>query len=214
LFWHDFLKLSLVSAGGIVSLKLFKMKALLFSGAFMIVTTFCVAQKADLHWGLKGGLNISNIASSPNVNYDAKAGLHAGGLAHIHLSKSWALQPEIMYSNQGAQMGDTKTRLHYVNVPLQLQYIFDMGFRLQTGPQIGVLAGANVKQGDTKINVSNSFKPADVGWTFGASYVGESGLGIDARYNHGFSRINDVGSSNLYNRNFQVGLFYVFKHKY
>lgn len=190
------------------------MKALFFSGALLFVSAFAFAQKADVHWGLKGGLNITNLSSSPNVNYESKAGVHAGGLAHIHLSKSWALQPEIMYSNQGAQMGDTKTRLHYVNVPLQLQYMFDMGFRIQTGPQVGILAGANVKQGSTKIDVANAFKPADFGWTFGTSYVGESGLGIDARYNHGFSRINDGGSTNLYNRNFQIGLFYVLRHKY
>lgn len=190
------------------------MKALLISGAFLFMAGISYAQHSKVHVGLKGGLNISNIASSPNANYEAKAGFHAGGLAHIHLSKSWALQPEIMYSGQGAQTSNSKTRLHYVNVPLQLQYMFDRGFRIQTGPQLGVLTAANVQQGDTKVDVKNSFKSADLGWVIGASYVGEAGLGIDARYNHGFTNINDASSVNLYNRNIQVGVFYVFKHKY
>ena len=96
----------------------------------------------------------------------------------------------------------------------QIQFMFDKGFRIQTGPQLGILAAANIKQGDTKTDVKSSFKTAELGWTIGASYVGESGLGIDGRYNHGITRINDGGSTDLYNRGFQVGLFYVFRHKY
>jgi hypothetical protein len=182
------------------------MKAFIISGAFLFMAGSVLAQHNNVHVGLKGGLNISNLASSPNAGYETKVGFHAGGLAHIHLSKTWALQPEIMYSGQGAQNNGAKTRLHYVNVPLQLQYMFDRGFRIQTGPQLGMLAGANVQQGDVKT--------AELGWTIGASYVGESGLGVDARYNYGITNINDASSVNLYNRNVQVGLFYVFKHKY
>ena len=190
------------------------MRTLLFSGALLLATSFAFAQKADVHFGLKGGLNISNLYSNPNVNYDPKAGLHAGGLAHIHLSKTWALQPEIMYSNQGAKSGGTNVNLHYVNVPLQLQYMFDRGFRIQTGPQAGILAGAKAKNGSVKTDITSNFKTADLSWILGASYVGESGLGIDARYNWGMTPINDGGNVKVYNRNFQVGLFYVFKHKY
>ncbi|TWI84940.1 outer membrane protein with beta-barrel domain [Lacibacter cauensis] len=190
------------------------MKAFIISGAFLFMAGSVLAQHSNVHVGLKGGLNISNIASSPNAGFDAKAGFHAGGLAHIHLNKQWAIQPEIMYSGQGAQSNDVKTRLHYVNVPVQLQYMFDRGFRIQTGPQLGMLAAANVQQGDVKTNVKSSFKTAELGWTIGASYVGESGLGVDARYNYGITNINDASSVNLYNRNVQVGVFYVFKHKY
>jgi hypothetical protein len=119
-----------------------------------------------------------------------------------------------MYSGQGAQTNDSKVKLDYVNVPLQLQYMFDKGFRIQTGPQLGILAAANVKQGDSKTDVKESFKTAELGCTIGASYVSEAGLGIDGRYNHGITRINENDGINLYNRGFQVGLFYVFKHKY
>ncbi|HLP39023.1 porin family protein [Lacibacter sp.] len=188
---------------------------LLFISAALVVAGFAHAQhRSNVHFGIKGGLNITNLASSPDADYETKAGFHAGGLAHIHLSKSWALQPEIMYSGQGAQTNDAKVKLDYVNVPLQLQYMFDKGFRIQTGPQLGILAAANVKQGDSKTDVKESFKTAELGWTIGASYVGESGLGIDGRYNHGITRINANDGVNLYNRGFQVGLFYVFKHKY
>ncbi|MFT4833011.1 MAG: hypothetical protein ACI815_002675 [Psychroserpens sp.] len=40
-----------------------------------------------------------------------------------------------------------------------------------------------------------------------------SGFGVDARYNYGISNINEDDSSKAYNRGFQVGVFYLFKHK-
>ena len=190
------------------------MKLLFISGALLLAGFAHAQHNSKVHFGLKGGLNITNLASSPDVNFETKAGFYAGGLAHIHLSKSWALQPEVMYSLQGAQTEDTKIRLNYVNVPFQLQYMFDKGFRIQTGPQLGVLASASMKQGDSKVDVKESFNGADFGWTIGASYVGNGGLGIDGRYNHGITRINENDGTDLYNRGFQVGLFYVFKHKY
>ncbi len=191
------------------------MKALFISGALLLLAGFAYAQQnSKVHVGLKGGLNISTLASDPDANYEAKAGFNAGGLIHIHLNKSWALQPEIMYSGQGAQTSDTKIKLDYVNVPFQLQYMFDKGFRIQTGPQLGILANATMKQGDSKVDVKESFNGADFGWTIGASYVSDAGLGIDGRYNHGITKVNENEGVNLYNRGFQVGLFYVFKHKY
>jgi hypothetical protein len=196
------------------NLKNTQMKLLFISGALLLAGFAHAQHHSNVHFGLKGGLNISNLKSSPEQNLESKAGFNAGGLAHIHLSKSWALQPEIMYSAQGAQKDDMKWRLNYVNVPLQLQYMFDKGFRIQTGPQLGILATATTKQGDTKVDVKEAFKTAEFGWTIGASYVGESGLGIDGRYNYGITRINENDGTDLYNRGFQVGLFYVFKHKY
>lgn len=191
------------------------MKLLFISGALLLAGFAHAQHNSNVHFGLKGGLNITNLSSSPDANYETKVGFHAGALTHIHLNKNWALQPEIMYSAQGAQTSnDAKVRLNYVNVPFQLQYMFDKGFRIQTGPQLGILASATVKQEDSKTDIKESLKTAEFGWTIGASYVGESGIGIDGRYNHGITRINENDGTNLYNRGFQVGLFYVFKHKY
>ncbi|MEO5590900.1 MAG: porin family protein, partial [Chitinophagaceae bacterium] len=100
-------------------------------------------------FGIKAGLNIANLhvqnASSP----DAKLGFNAGGLAHIHVTKHFAVQPEIMYSSQGAKQTvsntDYKVNLHYINVPVLAQFMVDDGFRIETGPQLGVLASARQK---------------------------------------------------------------------
>ncbi|MBY0479518.1 MAG: PorT family protein [Chitinophagaceae bacterium] len=188
------------------------MKVLLLSAA-LVVSGIGYAQH-NVHYGLKAGVNVSNVPASAGNGYSSKVGFNGGGTMHIHLSKSWALQPEVMYSAQGGKSGNQTLQLDYINVPLQLQYMFDKGFRLQTGPQAGFLTAANVKSGNVKSSVRNNFKPVDLAWTFGASFVAPNGLGIDARYNLGLTRINEAGPVDLRNNVFQAGLFYQFKHKY
>jgi len=184
----------------------------------LITTSFCIIcsiQAQHPHWGIKGGINVANIDVQQGSDLDAKIGIHLGGLAHIHLSEHFALQPELMYSNQGAEQisGSTeyKMKLHYVNVPVLLQFMTGSGFRLQTGPQVGVLVSAKSKVNDTETDVDDSYKTPDFSWAFGASYVTRKGLGFDARYNLGLSNINDIRGNKYKNRVFQFGLFYQWK---
>lgn len=181
-----------------------------------VVCFACIAANAQHpHWGLKGGLNLTNLDIHPGDNMDYKVGIHIGGLAHIHLSDHFALQPELMYSNQGGQkeVGATeyKAKLHYVNVPVLLQFMTGSGFRLQTGPQIGLLVSAKSKVNETETEVDDNYKTPDFSWSFGASYVTMKGFGIDARYNHGISNIIDIPGNKYKNRVFQFGVFYQFR---
>ena len=96
-------------------------------------------------------------------------------------------------------------------MPVLLQYMTGSGFRLQTGPQLGIMAAAKVKEGDAESNVKDAYKTFDVAWVLGASYVTNSGFGIDARYNIGLTNINDNAGSTIKNRVWQFGLFYQFR---
>jgi len=101
--------------------------------------------------------------------------------------------------------------LDYINVPFLLQYMFDNGFRLQAGPQVGFLVSAKSKNNNDIINIKDNYKPIDFGVSIGASYVVPStGFGIDARYNLGLSNINKESSVNSTNRGLQLGIFYIF----
>lgn len=180
---------------------------------FLVAASFCaiIATNAQHpHWGVKGGVNVANINIQHGANPDSKIGIHVGGLAHIHLSEHFALQPELMYSGQGAGSNNAKTKLHYINMPVLLQYMTGSGFRLQTGPQVGVLMSAKYKLNGTETNVNDGYKTPDFSWSFGASYVTMKGLGFDARYNHGISNISNTPGNKYKNRVFQFGLFYQF----
>ena len=168
------------------------------------------------HLGIKGGLNIYDVHTTNNYNFDPKVGFHAGVFAHFHITEMFALQPEIMYSGQGAkyQNSNAKLNLDYINVPVFLQYMFNNGFRIQAGPQVGFLIRAKSINNQVSINQTNDFNTLDFALSMGASYVHtKSGLGIDARYNHGLSQINEQGYEKMTNRGFQLGLFYLFGHK-
>ena len=181
----------------------------------LLVTTAVNAQ--DINIGVKGGLNVYNINNDNNSEYDSKLGFHAGLIGHIHLTRQFAVQPELVYSVQGAKYTnggiESKLNLGYINVPVLLQYMFDNGFRLQAGPQVGFMLNAKTEIGDVKTDVKDNFKTVDFGLGFGAGYVTTSGFGIDARYNLGLSNINENDAVKSTNRGFQLGVFYLLKHK-
>src|SRR5215213_8306202 len=110
-------------------------------------------------FGLKAGANISSIKWGNNGSGDSRIGLHAGGLMHVHLTPQWALQPEVYYSAEGGKVNssvfpefspneEVTWKNDYVNIPLLLQYNFDNGFRLQAGPQLGLLVSSKAKDQD------------------------------------------------------------------
>jgi hypothetical protein len=158
--------------------------------------------------GIKGGFNGYTL----NNNYeseDMKLGYHLGLIGHFHLANPIALQPELVYSMQGSK----NTSLNYINLPMLFQYMFDNGFRLQAGPQLGMLVSAKTKTNGTQTDVKNDFEPIDFGVAIGMSYVNPAtNFGIDIRYNHGLSDIGRNEGTNAYNRGFQAGVFYLFNH--
>lgn len=182
----------------------------------LLISGTSVAQHTNI--GIKGGLNAYTIKANNDANFNTKVSFHVGLIGHIHLSKQFALQPELVYSIQGTQYSlvgeDVKLNLNYVNVPLLLQYMFDNGFRLQAGPQLGILASAKSEVNNTNTDVKDDYENIDLGLGVGASYVNpKSNFGVDIRYNHGLSNINKSGITDYFNTGFQAGLFYLFKHR-
>lgn len=188
------------------------MKKITLTGVMLLFfATVTFAQQSPVQFGLKGGVNFSTLNSDGNNNADHRTAFHAGALAHIHLSPNWALQPEVMYSAQGAEYSNNRRdQINYINVPVLGQYMFANGLRLQTGPQISFLMDADSKNGNHESDFKSSLKKTDLAWTFGTSYLTRSGLGIDARYNLGLSDISKA-NTDLKNRVWQVGLFYQFR---
>ena len=186
------------------------MKKCFFVLLATILTTISLNAQ-ETHFGLKAGMNLASVDVENNEDYDSKVGLHLGGLAHIHLTRHFALQPEVVFSMQGGEDDAGKLKLNYINVPLLAQYMFDEGFRIQTGPQLGFLVSAKKKIGDVDVDYDDAYSNIDFSWTIGAGYLFPVGLGLDARYNFG---INDIDESGFEARNrvFQVGLFYQFMH--
>lgn len=189
------------------------MKLYLISIITIMVLAAGTATAQHTNIGVKGGLNSFNIQTDNSSGFDSKIGLHAGLLGHIHLNHQYAFQPELVYSMQGATAGNTDFKLDYINVPLLVQYMFDNGFRIQAGPQLGFLINAKAENIDS-VDIKDDFKSADLGLSVGASYVHPpTGFGVDARYNLGLSDISENSDVKSTNRGFQIGVFYLFGHR-
>ena len=175
----------------------------------ILITSAAIAQhtsspKGHVNLGFKGGINLYKINNDNSTKFDKVTGYHFGLLGHIHLNSQWAIQPELVYSNQGAMYSDTKYNLDYINVPLILQFMFDNGFRLQAGPQLGFLVRAENK---------DDLNPIDLSVGVGMSYVvPATGFGFDVRYNHGISNISKDDAIKSTNNGFQLGVFYILGH--
>lgn len=151
-------------------------------------------------FGIKGGVDFYNIQNDNSTTYSQRTGYHFGMLGHIHRNSQWAVQPELVYSAQGSK----NLNLGYLNIPVLIQYMFDNGFRLQAGPQIGFLVSSEN---------SDNWNPIDLALSVGASYVfPATGFGVDLRYNHGLNDINKNNDVVSTNRGIQLGLFYLFGH--
>jgi len=183
--------------------------------SFIVFTSMAQAQHINL--GVKGGLNVYTVKTQGQPSFSPTINYHVGLLTHIHLKPNLAFQPEVVYSVQGVHRkgeGSEDLKLNYVNVPLVLQYMFDNGFRIETGPQFGFMLSAKSKIDGATTDATSTYFTADLGICLGLSYVKPStGFGYSIRYNQGFSNIKKPGNDYLYNQGLQVGVFYLFQHK-
>ena len=187
------------------------MKKLFMIAVCVAASGLLFAQSPNVQLGLKGGVNIASLNVENGVDFNSRASFYAGGLAHIHISPHFAVQPEIYYSGQGGKDGGEIVRLGYLNVPVLMQYMAGNGFRLQTGPQLGILLSAEDELDNVTFDEKDNTKAVDFAWSFGASYKFPGcGLGVDARYNLGITNIREGSSNNTQNRVLALGLFYQF----
>lgn len=161
------------------------------------------AQSTNAFYGVKAGYNASSIGGDVN---DAKSlsGFHAGFLVEFALSDQFAIQPEVLYSTQGAQYdGGRKSQIDYVNVPVLAKYYFLEGFAVEAGPQIGFLIKSEDKLDGTTIDYKEVTKDIDFSLPVGLSYRFPINVFLSARYIFGLSNFNDLEHSS-YKMNHQV----------
>ena len=176
----------------------------------------------SIHFGLKSGLNITNIAIS---KYNNKAGVHAGIFGEFKFN-NFAIQPELLYSLQGAQYSTEvlnivsatyKCNFHYLHIPLMLKYYVIDGLAFEIGPQLGILLSAKSEETFGSLSDSDELKDfmhdIDFSFNFGASYkIPSIPLGFYTRYSLGLTDIfeNKLLNEPGKNRVFQVGAFVKF----
>lgn len=184
---------------------------------FAIVTLGFTVNAQEVTFGVKAGLNLASIAGDDTDGLDSRTSFHVGGVAEISISEKFSVQPELLYSAQGAKESfegiDIEVNLDYINIPIIAKYYVSEGFSLEAGPQVGFLMSAKAKAEGQSEDLKDFVKGIDFGLNFGVGYKLDSGLNFGARYNLGLSNINDgEGSDEFKNQNsviqFSVGYFF------
>lgn len=182
------------------------MKLNYFNAAVLTVLVFTMLPATDAQaqtrFGVRGGLNVSNISFDNLPDRGERFGFHAGVFADVPLIPDFIqLQPEVSYSGKGAAfkfLGDDKT-LNMEYVDLLLPVAFRLGsLDLQVGPFASYLISTpDYEVFDNTDVVVDAFKKTDVGLTAGLSYNFDR-LMVGIRYNQGLVDItNDNGRTFL-----------------
>lgn len=153
-----------------------------------------------MKFGVKAGLNMTNFTG--DFDSDAKTSFYVGGLVDFTVSDKFHVQPEVLYSMEGA---DDDAGISYLRVPVMAKYYVAEGFNIQAGPELAF------KVATEEDVLDDMTKSMDFGLGFGAGYEMSSGLMFDARYNLGLNNIYDgAGGFDMKNTGFQIGLGYRF----
>jgi len=165
---------------------------------FLLLLLVTGVVNAQLQFGLKGGVNVSNFTGGDfkNIEKSPLVAFHAGGIVRIKFDKL-VLQPEVLFSSQGAKLDDGTSEkdytVSYVNVPIMLQWQFDGGFYIEAGPQ----AGFKVSEDIPDSSIDEFAKSTDLSIGLGLGFLKDKGLGIGGRYTVGVSKVGDFDSANI-----------------
>lgn len=112
------------------------MKKFLCAVLFLIAGTV-PAQQFEL--GAKAGLNFANLTGDDVERLEGRTGFHLGLVAEHRVSERFSVQPEVLYSAQGATAsGDRTFKLDYVSIPLMGKIYILEGFSIEAGPQVAI----------------------------------------------------------------------------
>ena len=186
------------------------MKRLILLLLFASSTLFATAQ-----FGVKLGVNISNVGGDDAVDNKALIGYYIGVYYNAEISPVFSFQPELVYSAEGAKYDDGsgddfKLLLNYLKVTALFRYNLPSGLFFATGPQLGALMSANVKADGEKVDVKDQFKGTNFAWSFASGYMSAGGIGFYVRYDYGLANIVDDAEADLKLRNISIGLRYNF----
>ncbi len=162
------------------------MKKTILVTAFMVILSFN-AEAQLMQIGAKVGLNYTNF-SGTDIQTDALTSYHAGLVAEIKLLDKFAIQPELLYTTQGASykvgINEIKNELGYIAIPVLAKIYLSNSFSLELGPQASFLLSEKNK---FDVNDANTF---DFAVDLGLGFKVTKSIFIQGRYVLGLTEVS------------------------
>jgi Outer membrane protein beta-barrel domain len=185
-----------------------KLKATILS-FFVIVLYQGNTFSQTIKWGIKGGVNFSDVIGNafPGDTAGTLIGYHAGGFCTIKLPFI-SIQPELLISTAGTKLRTNdvaqKIKLTYISMPIMLQVKIFPAVYIEAGPQFSYKIGEDVSSSNLRGLINNLDLSA--GGSIGFKLLF---LSAYARYMAGISKVGDFNSNttpNFRNGVLQAGI--------
>jgi len=157
------------------------MKKLIVLAAALLLCAHAQAQT----FGVKGGVNFANLTGNDADSFDGMTSYHVGALMEFYILDRISLQPELLYSAQGAKIDGEEYKLNYVTLPVVAEFDIDGSLSIHAGPQFSLLAS------DSSDRLAEEAKNYDFGIAAGLEYEITGGLFLQGRYVWGQRQIFD-----------------------
>ena len=150
----------------------------------------------------KAGINISTITGSGS-DKKSKVGLVAGAEFEYGVAQNFDITAGVLYSMEGAKIGDAKFNMDYINIPILANYYVVPGLAVKAGIQPAFNVRKKASYNGNTVNIDDVMN-AVLDWTgagvetgvktfnlsipVGLSYEYQSFV-LDARYNIGVTKL-------------------------
>lgn len=170
-------------------------KIVLITTLMLLAFSMSFAQEI---FGFKAGVNFNNYTDG-NVTPENLLGFNAGMVGMYSVHPLIKIQPELLYSQRGANYENLKTKevLHYAELPIFLKLnLLDGNFNIQpyVGPEFRYLIKGQrtitVGSNDTTNDIDN-LKKFDYGFGLGLDLMFNRNMLVGARYSKSLSEFHE-----------------------
>ena len=199
------------------------MKKILTIAVLFAALMTTVPAKAEVKFGLKGGLNLTSMSLDANaISKSNQAGFFIGPTFKFTIPiVGLGFDASALYDQRKAEVDDTSIKQQSIQIPINIRYGIGLGsiasIYFFAGPQFGF----NVGDKDIKTDVGNwTFKSSNISANVGLGLMLLSHLQISANYNFGLGKTGEFdeflpGAVNAIKENgklnaWQIGVAYFF----
>ena len=197
------------------------MKKILTIAVLFAALMTAVPAKAEVKFGLKGGLNLTSMSLDANaISKSNQAGFFIGPTVKFTLPiVGLGFDASALYDQRKAEVDDTSIKQQSIQIPINLRYGIGLGSTASiyffAGPQFGF----NVGDKDIKTDVGNwTFKSSNISANVGLGLMLLGHLQVSANYNFGLGKTGELTENTIPNQikengklnAWQIGVAYFF----
>ena len=200
---------------------------------------FGTDQKGKISYGVRAGLNISNIGGkygpAQDLDLNSRVGFQFGGVVDLPITNGFYVQPGLLFTTRGAkeEIGGYKEKLRpmYLQIPVLGSFRADVSqsgnVQVNVGPHFAFGLGGKEVYDDGETTVKSPFfgkssenedhfgaKRFDFGLTFGAGVTFKEHYYVGIAYDLGLVNMaieDEWGKeAKFHNRNFSIQIGYNF----